>query len=257
MEYTKSLPKELEAEFERTNRIVFGFISWIQFCMLDTARDPEFTNNHLLSFLSQDVLETLMTVVILVKEGIHSPIIRETRYLLELSIKLAYIQQSNYSAPIKEKLEEFNKVIKSTNISPMRDINLNYLNTDSIPHFLDEVGRLYGQASNFVHVTPHSIEYRLNRMNSDRFLGLESESDLKELNDFLQKMYAASIVFITHSVPQYVIGDWHVDSSGELTTWYYIKSKYISEIDSNFDYKHERQHILDKVKSERLASIEF
>lgn len=257
MENSDLVPIEIEKEFKRTNEIILGFISWLDFCIKDTSRDVNFCENHLLSFLNQDVLETLMGVLLHVKEGIHTPAIRESRYLLELSIKLAYIQQKNYSMPIDEKIKTFNKIIKSTSISPMKDIDFTLLSQDKAREFLSDVGRLYGDSSRFVHVTPESIKYRRNRLDNERILGKESEQDLGELNDLLQRMYAASIVFISHSLPQYVIGDWHVDSSGELICWYYIKSKYIAEIDSTLDYKHERQHILEKVQAERIECVEF
>ena len=257
MNNSESIPKELESEFSRTTQLITGFIDWMRFCILDTARDINFHENHLLSFLNQDILETLMGVLIHVKEGIHTPAIRESRYLLELSIKLTYIQQQNYAMAIDEKLSTFNNLIKSPSISPMRDIELHYLGADSVKSFLVDVGRLYGESSNFVHVTPESINYRRNRLSNDRILGRESASDLKQLNDILQKMYAASIIFISHSIPQYVVGDWHVDSGGELINWYYLKSKYISEIDSTLDYKHERKEILARVNAERHARIAF
>ena len=185
-----------------------------------------------------------MGVLIHVKEGIHTSAIRESRYLLELSIKLAYVQRQNYSMPIDEKLEVFNQIIKSTNISIMRKLDFQYFQSKTTKIFLEDTGHLYGDSSRFVHLTPESIKYRRERLDGERFVGKESEKDLIDLNDLLQRMYAVSIVFISHSIPQYVIGDWHVDSSGELINWYYIRSKYIAEIDATLDYKHERQHIL-------------
>lgn len=257
MSNSESILKELEFEFSRTTQLITGFIDWMRFCIRDTARDINFHENHLLSFLHQDIIETLIGVLICVKEGIHTPAIRESRYLLELSIKLTYIQQQNYAMPIDEKLSTFNSLIKSPNIRPMRDITLNYLSSDSASSFLVDVGRLYGESSNFVHVTPESINYRRNRLSNDRIIGKESASDLKQLNDIIQKIYAASIVFISHSIPQYVVGDWHIDSRGELINWYYLKSKYISEIDSTLDYKHERKEILERVSAERYARVAF
>ena len=257
MNSPESIPKEIKLEFSRTNEMIMAFIEWMNFCILDTARDVNFHDNHLLSFLNQDILETLMGVLVHVKERIHTPAIRESRYLLELSIKLAYIQQKNYSMPIDEKLLAFNKTIKSTNIAPMKEIDLKYLKKQSAQNFLSDVGRLYGESSRFVHVTPESIKYRRERIGNDRILGKESNEDLKSLNDLLQKMYAASIVFISHSVPQYVVGDWHVDSNGELKDWYFMKSRYVAEIDSTLDYKHERKQILERVQSERVACVAF
>ncbi|WOE42067.1 hypothetical protein [Acinetobacter chinensis] len=251
------VPDELKDEFKRTQNIVDSFIWWLSFCMSDTARDSNFTKNHLLSFLFQDILETLFSVKLNVIEGIHAPSIRESRYILELSIKVALIQTENYSSSIEEKLNQFNREIKEPSISPMKRINLQYLKEDTKVALLEEVGRLYGQVSSFVHVTPKSIEYRQNRMNKGRVLGRESAEDIANLNNLLERIYAASLVFLSHSVPQYVIGDWHVPSDGELIKWYYMKSKYLSEIDSNFDYKHERQEVLERVTMERHNNISF
>ena len=257
MQNSEVVPQPLEKEFERTHDLVMGFIQWLYFCMADTARDNEFTNNHLLSFLNQDILETLMGVLVLVKEGIHAPVIRESRYLLEVSIKLTYIQQSEYRMPIEGKLKEFENTIKSPSISPMKKISLSLLKPDISEEFLIEVGRLYGESLNFVHLTPHSIEYRRARISHERLLGYESEEDLIQLNNFLQRICAASIVFLSHAVPQYVVGDWHVDSSGGLKKWYYLKSKYIAQIDSSLDYKHERQHVLERLVAERISNVAF
>ncbi len=258
MESSQSIPKHLEKEFKRTQDLVRGFCIWITFCHLDTARDSEFKQNHLLSFLSQDILETLMGVCIQVKEGIHNPVIRESRYLLELSIKMAVIQQLSYRSSIDKKIQEFNKIIKSPNISMMKKLKFHFLKADTREEFLEYVGRLYGMSSNFVHVTAQSIKFRLERLEEDRMLGDETEEDLKNLNDFLQQIYAASLVFIAHSVPEYVIGDWHVSNNEEgEDAWYYMKSKYIAEIDSYFDYKFERKHVLQTLIKERALNIEF
>lgn len=257
MNNSTEAPDYLKDEFERTKKISFEFIQWLQFCLMDTARDSAFQKNHLLSFMHQDIIETLMGVQLNVVEGIHAPSIRESRYLLELSIKIAFIQSENYFSTIEDKLNEFDREIKAPSISPMKKIELSYLSEDSKKSFLEEVGRLYGESSSFVHVTPKSIEYRQNRLNSGRIMGRESKEDLEQLNDFLERIYAASIIFLSHSVPQYVIGDWHVDSSGELTGWYYIGSRYIAEIDSKFDYKAERKNNLEYIINERHRGIRF
>lgn len=251
------LPEELTSEFSRTNDIVYGFMQWIHFCMMDTARDSSFNQNHMLSFLHQDILETLMSVPINIAQGIHNPAIRESRYLLELCIKLTYVQSTSYSSTIESKLTQFNRQLADTSISLKNRITLSYFTDNLKADFLEEVGRLYGETSSYVHLTPKAIEYRQNRLSSGRIMGKESPEDLKNVNDLLERMYAVAISFLSHSMPQYVIGDWHVNKSGELIKWHYIHSKYVAAIDENFDYKHERQEILDDVKQQRDAGINF
>ncbi|HHF2973759.1 TPA: hypothetical protein ACVOZF_004548 [Vibrio diabolicus] len=259
MKLSKSsdIPDELKEEYKRTEELVEGFLHWLSFCLLDTARDSDFVNNHLLSFLDQDIYETLIGVQSHVLEGIHNPPLRESRYLLELSMKVALIQSESYSSSIEDKLTQFNSDIKSTNISLMKKIDLRYLSEESKNTFYTEVGRLYGEVSNFVHVTPKSIEQRKLRVKAGRPMGKESPEDLCHLNDLLQRIYAVCLVFLSHSVPQYVVGDWHVDRTGELKKWYFLKSKYIAEIDSTLDYKHERQQNLEEIAKERISGVRF
>lgn len=254
---SNDIPAELKDEFQRTEEIVLEFVKWLQFCLMDTARDSNFQNNHLLSFLYEDIVETLMGVLTHVVDGIHTPSIRESRYLLELSIKVAFIQQENYQSSIEDKLISFDREIKSPSIAPMRRINFNYFSDTTRTLFIEEVGRLYGEVSSFVHVTPTSIEYRQSRLATGNGIGKESVDNLMQLNDLLRRIYATAIVFLSHSVPQYVIGDWLVDNTGELSNWYYLKSKYISEIDQSFDYKFERRDLLEKISVERASLIEF
>ena len=72
-----SLPREVVAEIERTRTLVAGVLDWLQFCYADTARDSEFRSSHLLSFLDQDVVETLCGILANIEAGIHLPAIRE------------------------------------------------------------------------------------------------------------------------------------------------------------------------------------
>ena len=73
MNNSDSIPGEIQSEFSRTSEMIMSFIEWMHFCILDTARDVNFHNNHLLSFLSQDILETLMGVLVHVKRGNPHP----------------------------------------------------------------------------------------------------------------------------------------------------------------------------------------
>ena len=68
---------------------------------------------------------------------------------------------------------------------------------------------------------------------------------------------AASLVFMFHSVPEYVAGDWFVDSDGGTVEWFFSRSQYMAQIDAHFDYKHERQQKLSAIRAARHARITF
>jgi len=70
-------------------------------------------------------------------------------------------------------------------------------------------------------------------------------------------VFAASLVLLFHSIPEYVAGDWLVDTSGPATNWVFAESQFIAGIDSHFDYRHERQGKLAEIQALRQKLIRF
>ena len=60
-----------------------------------------------------------------------------------------------------------------------------------------------------------------------------------------------------HSIPEYISGDWLVESNGKTIDWIFTKSKYIADIDSFFDYKHERKNQLKEITEKRAERIKY
>jgi len=224
---------------------------------MDTRRDPEYVNSHLLYVLADDYLESLVAVPMLLKQGIHRPAIRDSRFLLEMSIKLAYIQQNEYKLPISTKIDHFKKELSSPGISVMRSINLDLLKKEMHPEFFEESGRLFGYSSKYIHLTPDQISERIALIESGRSAGNEAPEDLWQINSLLERIYAVTIIFMMHSVPIYISGDWLVETNGDTNNWYFTASQFIAAIDETFDYKHERQSKLDEIRDTRKKRIRF
>ena len=222
----------LEQEYKRTQDIFNGFMKWIMFYKMDEGRNPNFYKNHLFSVLNQDYIESIFATPILVKEGILNPTIRESRYILEMSIKIAFIQQKDYSLSIEEKLEKYKKKINTSKISHFKELNLSMLKNESQKNFLEDCGRFYGQSSDYIHLTTKQFDSRKKAVDNGLHIGFETLEMLTELNDFLEKIYSLSIVLMMHSIPEYISGDWLVESNGKTIDWIFTKSKYIAEIDS-------------------------
>jgi len=250
------IPKKLVKPYKQTINIINGFLEWLVFCILDTGREPKFQNNHLLYILLNDYAESLVAVPMLIEQGIHNPVIRESRFILEMSIKMA-IQQNKYKLSIEKKLEAFKKELSSPSISLMKRVHLYLLNDELHEQFFEETGKLFGYSSKFVHLTHAQVSKRVSLIQAGRSIGKESAKDLENLNSFLERIYACAIVFMMHSVPNYVVGDWLVKEDGSTIDWYFVASKYISSIDHIFDYKHERQECLEEVIEKRRMRIKF
>ena len=248
---------DIAEQIENTWTISRAFLSALKFVVLDSARDSKYFDNHLLAYLAQDYIQSVVSLSVLTHGGIHNTCRRELRFLLEMSIKLCYIQQSQPGSAVAVKLDIFKNTLESTNISMQKKIDLNLLPESVRAQFYSDVGRFYGETSQYVHLTQEQILERMSQVNAGRSSGFEAASDVERLNSLIGRGTALALVFLFHSIPQYVVGDWLVRKDGQCLNWFYSKSKYIAHMDEHFDDKHERQDKATEIKKARWAMVRF
>ncbi len=253
----EDLPIVLQSLQRDTEAIVGSYLQGLGFIIADTGRDPKYVETHLLFCLAHDFLQSALSLVSLGIEGLLSVAKRELRFVLKSSIKLCFVQQRNYAAPIKDKLAEFKNELSSQRISIKERLTLHMLPDTLRPVFADEVGRLYGLASGYVHLTPAQIRERMAAVDSGRTAGNETAAEIDELNQLILRSLAASLVMIFHSTPDYVAGDWLVEDDGSTVRWRFMSSRFLSGMDSYFNYKHERRDRLAEISAAREANIKF
>ncbi|KQN01809.1 hypothetical protein ASE85_21700 [Sphingobium sp. Leaf26] len=251
------LSPDLSHAIRETEFITRSYLAGLSFIVQDAGRDPQYVSNHLLYRLSQDLLQSAVSITALVAEGLLNVARRELRFLLEASVKIAAVQQGSQATTIEEKLEGFDKELRSPSISAKKRLELSLLTEADRLAFDEEVGRLYGLASNYVHLSPTQIVSSIEAAKAGVTAGKERPSDVLELNRMAERSMAASLVLLFHSVPEWVAGDWLVEGDGASINWYFTKSRFIAAMDSSFDYKHERQATLIKIQEVRAARIAF
>jgi hypothetical protein len=235
----EDLPVDLLKALQQTNTIVGAYLQGLGFILSNARHDPHFREQHLLTYLSQDLLQSAVSILSLAMEGMLSVAKRELRFVMEASIKLCFVQQNSYRATVAEKLTQFDKQLASQKISIKNNLELTMLPPEMRAAFADDVGRIYGTPSDYVHLSPTQINERIAAFDVGRTVGHETPSDIESLNDMTCRSFAASLVLLYHSVPEWVAGDWLVQSDGSTNQWFFTASRYISAIDSYFDYKHD------------------
>jgi hypothetical protein len=250
---TRTAIDEREREVANAREMTMAYVHALAFAFRDTARDPKYRDNHLLSVISDDLMESAFALPILLDSGVPNAALREARFLLEASIKLCYVQQSRQTATIAQKLTEFQKLLDSSSISPKADIELYLLPDDRREEFLVEVGRAYGLTSKYVHLTVRQLEQRIAQLASGRTAGKDTAEEVAAVNQILATVFDCALVLLFHSVPPYVSGDWFVEKDGKTVNWLFASSPFLALIDEHYDYKAERQPVLEQVKAERIA----
>jgi hypothetical protein len=251
------LRPDLVKPLRKTDYMLRSYLAGISFIVHDAGREEEFKTTHLLSYLAQDYIESAVSISILTMEGVHNVAKRELRFLIEASIKICLIQQKSFESLIEEKLKEFDAELSSQRISIKQNLLLSLLPENLRDGFCEEVGRVYGLTSNYVHLTPKQIEERIASVDAGRTAAQENAADVKALNELLSRGLACSLVLLFHSVPSWVAGDWLVDKDGSTTNWYFSRSRFVAGIDSHFDYKAERHKRLAKSQAKRGHRITF
>jgi hypothetical protein len=191
----------------------------------------------------------------LIREGIHNVCRRELRFILEMSIKTCFVQQKQYNVDIATKLNSFKSILDSANISFRKQLDLSLIPEAERVSFDQEVGRLYGETSRYIHMTQSQILERIELVDQNRTSGKEGPDEIESLNRLIGRGLACSLVLLLHSVPDYVAGDLLVEPDGKSLKWFFAQSRFIALIDEQFDYKAERQANLKEVRKARWSQV--
>lgn len=241
----------------RTKQAASAYVRALSFVLHDTARDPQFSRTHLFAYLAEDLLQSAISIPVLAADGLWSVARRELRFLLEASTKQAVIQHQAYGTTIQEKVIQFDQLLASPSISCKNRLSLNLLEENMKSQFLEEVGRLYGEGSNYVHLSPRQVRARMLAVEAGHSMGFEGVDEAKAAADLAVQTLAASIVLLLHGVPSYVAGNLLVESDGASRDWFFAQSRFIASVDAMFDYKHERKCVINNVVRQRQSLIRF
>ncbi|HVI33224.1 hypothetical protein [Phenylobacterium sp.] len=253
----EDLQPELATAIRANEAVVLSYLSTLSFIVMQGARDPSFRDTHVFSYLAQDLLQSAMALIILPREGILNAAKRELRFVLEASIKLAFVEQEGTTATVQEKLERFDKELASAKISVKNALKLQLLPEADRDAFRVEVGRLFSLTSGYVHLTPSQILESISAAEAGITAGKERPSDVESLTSVVERVLAVSLVLLFHAFPYWVAGDWMVEENGLSNRWHFSASRFVAAMDSEFDYKHERQKSLPQIQRDRQARIRF
>ncbi len=246
---------EYNNEYLRHIDILNSFMRALVFIRMNCSRNKTLKDALFCLSVIDDLLQSLVAIKSLSNEGIRNTCRRELRYIIELSIKACLISQKDVDKTIEEKISVFRNILRSTNISMMKNIDFFYFADADREYFISEASRFYGTLCLYVHASPEQIKERLELDAKGVYIGHEGTLELKELNDEIGKALYIALILFFHAIPQWCVGDYLVESNGCTVDNYFTQYRLVSVIDEHFDYKHERQSILSELQSYRHSRI--
>lgn len=247
--------KEYKEEYARHLEIFNSFLHAMIFIQLECNQSERLKNKLFCLSVIDDLLQSLVAIRSLSDEGIRNPCRRELRYMIELAIKACLISQKESDSTIEEQINEFRSIIKSTNISMIKEINFHFFSEQQKEQFVTEIKRFYGELCIYVHSTPKQMQERMELDRRGRYIGFEGTNELRELDDEIGFALSSILCIFFHTVPQWCVGDYIVERDGYTVKSYFSKYKYFAMIDEKFDYKCERQNKLEDIQAIRESEI--
>jgi hypothetical protein len=252
---SNSPPKGTTALLSDTRQLCGEYMNAVMSLALDAARDPAYGTNNLLVLAIEDHLEASVSLPEMASRGLVNTCRRELRFPLEASIKLCYVEHALPSGSIDDKLASLRSALDSPNIGLRNHFELPLLPQDERVRFSAEVGRLYGQTSNYVHLTFAQVEERDRLIRQGAQPLTPSEHTIEPLLGLMSRVLAASFVYIAHAVPAFAVGDLLVRENGYSHSWALSGHRWIALLDEYFDYKQERRANIDDIRRLRWNRV--
>ena len=231
-----------------------AFAQTLRTAMLTATRAPNFVDNSFLLRNVDDLASSAVMAAFAFREGGLNAGRRELRFLLELAVQAAYVDETSGKADFTTKIELFDRRKKPNSVDHVKDLGLQLLG-DKRDRFVRHVVRSWARTSEYVHPTRKQLEEKLDLRARGISPGFETADELRICADALFHACAIGIVLTFHVVGQSFTGDMLVDGLDAADGWPFHASPFIAKVDAAFDYKHERQARLGEIASRRSARV--
>lgn len=194
---------EYKTEYARSVDILNSLIRPLMFIKINCNIHKSFTDTLFFKFIIDDLIHSVVGLKVLLDEEIVNSCKRELRYILELSVKACLVSQKYSRENFEKQLLLYKKLLKSTNISMVKEIDFHFFDNEYKSQFITEVKREYGILCDYVHCTPVQIKERVDLDSIGKTLGLGGTEELFQLDNLLEKVLALVVIHCLHSVPKF------------------------------------------------------
>jgi hypothetical protein len=247
-ERERSTP-EYKAEITRIRETVHAFANTMRLCVIASTRSQLASESFFLRHVDELSTAAVLSAAAF-NEGAINAGRRELRFLLELAMKAAYVDEAINSSPFETRLEFFARKVKRHSADYVRDLQLAMLGPER-DAFTKAVVNAWSEASNYVHPTTRQIRETLELRAAGSSPGFGSRAELARAADALLDATTYAVVVAFHVIGPPLTGDMLVDALDKHDRWPFHASRFVAAIDASFDYKAERQERLDEIRNRR------
>lgn len=248
---------EYRSETDFLRRTISDFIHTLRVCEIAASRWEDFGKKYLLPRHFDDIVEAALTAQLAIENGALNPARRELRYMLEVSVNIAYVDEIRAKDSFEERIAYYRgKTVKKSNVDHVFELPFRLLG-ESKEEFASSVQSAWVRASNYVHLTKRRIDEKLRLREAGVTLGMETVEMFRDVVSEVHEACSIVVILTFETIGPSFTGDLLVNALDENDQWVFHGSGYIAAIDSYFDYKHERQKRLKEIGDRRAGRVKY
>ncbi len=177
-------PKYKE-QVKYSESMIFDFINTIRLLSLYSGRYLNFYKDSMSIEITDEIIESLVGILNLIREGIYNNPKREIRYMIELVAKIVMVDELAKGKKLKSKITYLKKNIDNSSVDIIKDIQFPFedkLNSD----LKSEIKSNFKKMCAYVHPSEKQLLERLSNKDNRNTIGFDS---IKMLSDFNRTMF--------------------------------------------------------------------
>jgi len=228
--------EDYQSALDFLRRTIWDLIHTLRLCEIAASRWPDFSKKYLLPRHFDDIVEAALTAHLAIENGALNPARRELRYMLEVVVNVAYVDEIRAKDSFDERVTFYRgKRVKKSNVDHVFELPLRLLG-DHKDSFSANVRSAWVRASNYVHLTKKRIDEKLRLREEGVTLGMETVEMLQDIVSEVHEVCSIIIILTFETIGPSFTGDLLVDSIDELDEWSFHANEYVALIDSWFQF---------------------
>lgn len=220
-------------------RISADAISCIRMLSFYSTRASHIYENVMTIRSSDDLLQSIIGIQSLTLSGIQNMAKREIRYLLEMAVKYAVVDQALPAANIQVKAEYLKNSIPNSSIDIVDNLITPFgVKFDS--EFKSEIKDKFSKACAYVHPSKEQLEEQLMHYSKGENIGFETAKMVDDLGKILFQSYDIILALQFISFGHSMTGDVFIHGLDDLDKWKFHKGKYVKLISEQYNSQRSR-----------------
>lgn len=230
-----------ETASRRTAALVSDYALGLQSIFMMSTRWGGYRQARLSLRMHDLFLESAISTLSMVREGMLNPARREMRFLLEASVKAWWCDSVEPGGNIDAKLQFLDDLGAARFREVVETIEPRMLDPTTKGALVQLVTNLYARLSTHVHASTGGIGVDLRRFEKGQYAGFETIADVNRVNHLFAQVLDVSLAASFEAFDIGLVGDIFVASLDEQPKWAFHKTTLVAAISRHFDYKAERR----------------